>query len=265
METPMAWMGLARGTGVLSLTLAATMAAAQPAAATNESSDVEPDAVAALNRMGASLRALNDMSLKADVTNEQVLTTGQKLQFSGKLDLKAHRPNRLRMDVTSDRQARTLYYDGKTATLFAPRLGYFASFPAPGTIQEMLQAAADRYELDLPLMDLFRWGADQSMTQGLQSAFRVGTETIDGQSCEQYAMRQEGADWQVWIREGANALPCKVVITTTDDPSMPQYSTVFHWRPAQVFPADTFTFTPPANTRRIAIGRVPAASGGGGN
>lgn len=225
-------------------------------------SNVDPEAVAALDRMGAALRRLTNVSLRADVTTEEVLTTGQKLQYGGAVDIMAQRPNRLRMNLISDRKAREFYYDGETATLFSPRIGYFATFDAPPTIRELLEATAARYDLELPLVALLDWGTTPERTARLTSAFQVGTETIGGATCDHYAMREEGQDWQVWIAQGDNALPCKLVITTTDDPSMPQYVAAFTWKPAESFPADTFAFTPPENSRRIAIGIVDSGAGG---
>lgn len=241
---------------LLALILAATPAASQ------EQQSVDPEAVAALGRMGAAMRALTNVSLHADVTTEEVLTTGQKLQYGGTIELMARRPDRLRLSLKSDRQAREFYYDGKSATLFSPRIGYFATFEAPPTTAELLQRAAERYDLELPLVDLVEWGAGGGRPDDLQSAFQVGTETIDGKLCDQFAFREEGQDYQIWIAQGEQALPCKIVVTTTDDPSMPQFSAVLSWQPARDFAADTFVFTPPESSRRIAIGQVPAGSGG---
>lgn len=253
---------LLRGMAAAALALTSSMAIAQDTGSAAAPA-VDPDAVAALNKMGAALRAAQNVNLHADITTEEVLTTGQKIQFGGTVDLKANRPTKLRLDIASDRQARTFYYDGKTATLFAPRIGYFASFQAPPTIAQVLEAAAEKYDIEFPMSDLFAWGEDARVAEGLTSAFRVGTETIRGQVCEHYAMRQQTSDWQVWIRRDGASLPCKLLITTTDDPSMPQYTAVYDWKPAESFPADTFTFTPPPETRRIAIGLVPTAPGGG--
>lgn len=251
-----------RGSAVAALAMISWAAVAQDAGSA-EAPAVDPDAVAALNKMGAALRATQSVDLHADVTTEEVLTTGQKLQFGGTVDVKAVRPTKLRLDISSDRQSRAFYYDGKTATLFAPRIGYFATFPAKPTIAQVLETAAEQYGIEFPMSDLFAWGEDPTVAEGLTSAFRVGTDTISGQVCEQYAMRQQASDWQIWIRRDGDALPCKLVITTTDDPSMPQYTAVYTWKPAGNFPADTFTFTPPPETRRIAIGLVPTPAAGG--
>ena len=76
-------------------------------------------------------------------------------------------------------------------TLFAPRIGYYATFAAPPTIRETLSTARDRFDLDLPMADLFTWGTDADAIASVTSGFRVGTETIGGQRCEHFAMRQD--------------------------------------------------------------------------
>src|SRR5262245_34795881 len=77
---------------------------ATPAAATKDA-----DAMAALDRMGAALRRLNSFSLHAAITSEEVLTSGQKLQYGGTVDFRVRRPDGFRIEMVSDRQARTIY------------------------------------------------------------------------------------------------------------------------------------------------------------
>jgi hypothetical protein len=238
----------------------ALLSSGSPSSSQNTGSRVDPDAVAALRKMGVSLGSLRSFELQADVTQEQVLTTGQKLQFAGTVDVKARRPNAMRMEVNSDRKERTLFYDGKMATLFSPRIGYYATFEAPPTVAALLKVAADKYAIDTPLADLFVWGTDARPEAKLQSAFLVGAETINGRVCSHYAMRQPEADWQVWIADGSQALPCKLVITTTDDAAMPQYTAVYRWTPQQSFADSIFKFTPPSGARKIAIEALPTSA-----
>lgn len=91
-------------------------------------SGVDADVVLALDKMGAELRAHNNFTVKADVTNEDVLGNGQKLQYAGTLEVQARRPDRFRISAVSDLRDRRIYYDGKQVTIYSPRLNYFASF-----------------------------------------------------------------------------------------------------------------------------------------
>ncbi|HEY4079029.1 MAG TPA: DUF2092 domain-containing protein, partial [Rhizomicrobium sp.] len=52
-------------------------------AAAQASSDVDADAMAALDRMGTALRSHKSFVVRSDVTKEEVLDDGQKLQYGG--------------------------------------------------------------------------------------------------------------------------------------------------------------------------------------
>ena len=218
----------------------------------------DPQTLAALDKMGAALRKLQSFEVRSDTTEERVLTNGQKIQYGGYAEIKAQRPNKLRVDRVNDRQARSLYFDGKTMTIYSPRMGFYGSAPATGTIREAVSAVAEKYNIETPLGDLFAWGEDPALAAKVTSAFYVGAETVGGIACDQYAMRQADVDWQVWIRQKGEALPCKLVITSTDDPSMPQYSAVFTWIPQRAHAASVFTFVPPKGSQKIAIEGAPA-------
>ena len=217
---------------------------------------VEPEAIAALDKMGESLRALTDWSVDAVATNETVLDTGQKLQFGGTVRIVAHKPDRLLISVKSDTQSRDFYYNGKTVAVVAPKLKYYAEKPAPPTTKEVLAALNDKFGIDIPLADLFLWGTDPKYKAALISGYTVRPATIDGQSCMQYAFRQDSADWQVWLPASGPSLPCKLVITSTDDDSMPQYSAILKWKTGTPAPAGTFDFKPPAGYNKIALPEV---------
>ena len=174
--------------------------------------------------------------------------------------IKGELPSRLRIDRVSDRQARSLYFDGSTLTIYSPRVGFYGSVPATGTIRQAAAAVAENYDIETPLADLFAWGEDPSAAAKVTSAFYVGAETVNGVACDQYALRQANVDWQVWIRQKGAALPCKLVITSTDDPSMPQSSAVYSWTPQKTHPANQFTFVPPKDSRKISLVKAPAST-----
>jgi hypothetical protein len=229
-----------------------------PAATPSPSTDsanvaIEPDAVAALNRMGAYLRTLTAFSVRSDTTTDEVTDDGMKLQFVGAVTIQMQRPNHLRIDVSSDRKQRQVIFDGKTVTLFGPRIGYYSTVSAPGTIRELLDAAQEKYDLNLPLTDLFRWGADGTSLAAVKEAAVIGPSHIGGALCDHIAVRQEDVDWQVWIEQGKTPLPRKLVITTKSEEGQPQFAAVMQWNLAPKFGAATFQFVPPKNAHRIPL------------
>jgi hypothetical protein len=227
------------------------------------SSNIDPDAMAAMDRMGAALRTHKIFVVNADITNEDVLDDGEKLQYGGSVEIQARRPDRFKISITSDTKNRDFYYDGKSVTLFSPRLGLYAAFAAPPTIAQTVDKASKDFDVEMPLADLFTWGQDKSVAARVTSAFLVRPEHIGGLVCNHYAFRQKRVDWQIWIAQDSTALPCKLVITDKNDPSMPQYMAVLHWSFPDTIADNVFSFAPPANAHKIAIARVDETSPGG--
>ncbi len=234
--------GLALGPGTWSRT-AEAKSAAKPA--------VDPDAIAALQRMGAFLRDQQKFSVRASVTTDDLLASGQKVQFGGTVELLVRRPDRLRMNVRGDRRDEHIYYDGKSFTIFCERLGYYASFDAPGTLAELKDVTEKRYGIDLPLADLFYWGTEHDGTSDITAASVVGVSTVEGTACDHYAFRQKDVDWELWIEQGPRPLPRKMVITTTSEKSRPQHGMVLSWDLSPQLSEDLFTFAPPPEAHRI--------------
>ena len=93
---------------------------------------------------------------------DDILDNGQKIEIAGKSTYAVRTPDRLRLDLVTDKQERTYFYDGKTVTQYAPVLDYYSVVEAPDTIAKMIAEAEDRYGVRLPLADLFFWGTENS-------------------------------------------------------------------------------------------------------
>ena len=219
-------------------------------------SPIDPDAMAALDKMGAYLRTLKSFQVTADTTTDKVLDDGQTIQFSSKVDLVAARPNRMRVEVNDDLGHRFFFYDGTNFTIFGQVVNYYATVPAPPTLAELAENLNDKYDIELPLFDLFEWGTNQDTIKKIKAADDIGPSAVGGVTCEQYAFRQEGVDWQVWIQLGEFPIPRKLVIRTLTDDAKPQYTEVLTWNLAPSFSDNAFTFDPPPDAKRIHIADV---------
>ena len=225
---------------------------------------VDPAVLTALEKMGAYLNTLQRFEVRSKNTIDEVLESGQKLQFAGSSHLRVQRPNRLWAELDSDRKTREFFYDGKNFTIYGPRNNFYATFPAPATLREVVQLAEEKYGIVLPLGDLFRWGKDPVRREAIRGAAYVGPARIGGTPCDQFAIREDGFDWQVWIQKGDSPLPRKLVITTTEEEAQPQYTSVLDWNLAPALNDKMFTFEPPPDSYRIAIREVtvePTAPG----
>jgi hypothetical protein len=233
-----------------------TAPAAAPAAKA-----IDPGAMAALNKMGAYLRSLKAFQVSAATSTDGVTDDGQVIATDAVTDLLAQVPNRLRVEVTRDDQHRLYFFDGKNLTIWAERVNYYATVPAPSTIAQLADVLYEKYDINLPLEDLFLWGTPRSNPGAITAARDFGPSQILGVTCQQYAFRQPGLDWQIWIQNGAYPLPRKLVLTTTSDPARPRHVSVLTWNLAPSFDEGAFTFDPPKDAHRIILAELREEAG----
>lgn len=215
----------------------------------------DPEAIAALERMGAYLRTLTTFGVSGNITTEDVLDTGQSLMYTGSIDLIAQRPGHLRVNMDSSRKRRQYFYDGRNLTIWAPRQGYYATVAAPPTIHAMIELASERLGLVVPFADLFELGQNPELTNRISAASVVGIEAVDDQKCIHYAFRQPNVDWEIWIQDedDGQLTPCMYRITDLRDPARPDYTVRLSWELSPQIAPDTFTFVPPEGAERIPV------------
>ncbi|MGH6950708.1 MAG: DUF2092 domain-containing protein [Vitreimonas sp.] len=224
----------------------------QPASAPTPA--VDREALAALQRMGAYLRTLQSFEVQTNTTIDMVMAEdGQKLQFDGTGLYRVRRPNAFFIEQRTDRRHRQYFYDGSTFTVYSPRMHYYAQVAAPGTIIETINLAEERYNVFLPLTDLFYWGTPEDESENITSAQHVGFARVGDVAADHYAFRQGDVDWQIWIQRGERSLPLKIVITSREIEGEPQFSSLLRWNLNPRFRSAAFTFTPSGEARRIQI------------
>lgn len=215
---------------------------------------IEDGAIDALKEMSTYLSSLNTVGITTQGTIDAITGDGQRIQLDGSTTYKVRRPGFV-IDYNSDIKSRRFIYDGKTFTVYSPKLGFYATVPAPPTNREVLETIYNKFGIALPLEDLFRW-ADASYAdrlQALRSAYEVGTATIDGVPTDHYAFREADVDWEIWIQQGDQPLPRKLVIVDRTDPARPTFTTRMAWAVNPTFSDADFTFTPDANAKRIQL------------
>ena len=205
---------------------------------------VNPQVVDKLVDMGNYLRSLPTFQVDAEVSHDVVLESGQKIKTEASTVLKVVGRDRLYAKTEGDVRTREFFYNGKKLTQYSPFLKYYTTVDAPAQVSETLHLIEDHYGIQVPMEDLFLFGSDQAQIDALQAALYVGPSTIKGKLCDHLAFRQEGVDWQLWITRSDKPLPCKLVVTTTDQPGFPEYSAIYQWNLKPGIKDSVFTFAP---------------------
>jgi hypothetical protein len=246
---------------VLLLTLTVVTAMAQQPSTERKKpagvdSAIDDRATAALARMADFLKTVKTFKINSRSSKDEIVDTDMKIQKNASNEVSVRLPDRLHAHVRSDDHDLEFFYNGKTLTVFNPELNYYASTTAPPTVSRMLDATRARHGIDMPLADFIHMAAAEDYMQDVIGAGYLGTSRIEGVECEHIAVRQPNVDWQVWIEKGAKPLPRKVVITTKNEQTQPQFIANLTWDLSPNIDEKLFTFTPPPDAARIRFARA---------
>jgi hypothetical protein len=240
--------------------LALLLAAVLPQVALGQPAGIDPQATKLLKASTDFLASQKQFSVETHSTLEVVLISGQKIQFDHSARQSVQRPNKLRAERVGDLIDQVFYYDGKSLTLHNPRENYYATVAAPGTLEEMLDFARESLDIVAPAGDLVYKNAFEILMTDVTSGFVVGKGVVEGVRCDHLAFRAPHVDWQIWIQEGKQPLPRKLVITSRDVVNAPQFSVVAtKWNLDPKFTAQTFSFSPQKAAKRVEF--LPVSTG----
>ena len=218
---------------------------------------VEPKAHELLKRMGDFLASKREMSFLAIVIKDQVLPSGQKLQYDANVVVKMRRPDGLFAETVSGAKQKRFWYDGKTFSLLDFRYDLYATAEAPANIDDALDYAMEEYGVTMPLSDFVFSDPYTVMTDNNVSGFYVAQVEVHGVKTHHLAFRQAHVDWQIWIDAVGDPVPRKFVISYNNKTSIPQYIAFFKdWKFAHAFKTDEFKFVPPEKAVQIDFSLV---------
>ena len=213
---------------------------------------LEPEALAQLKAMSDVLKGAGSFSFNAATDREQPSANGQMLDFFNASKISVSRPDKIRVDTRGDLHDASLWYDGKTVTIFAAKSTFYAQAPAPPTIDETVVMLMDRFQMPFPAAGFLLKDPYTRMMEGVKTAFDAGDSEVDGVACRHLAFSEEDADWQVWIEKGGKPLPRRIAVTYKKAPGAPRVvTTLSEWNLSPAIPAGDFVFTPPAGATKV--------------
>jgi hypothetical protein len=232
-----------------------------PAAANGAAPAVAEPADRLLKELSAYIGSAEQFTFHADITFDHVLPSGQKLQFSATEEVALKRPRGLYVEWSGDLGDRQLWYDGKSITLYDPSTVFYASEAAPPEIDKMLDKLITQLDFSPPLSDFLYSDPYKTVRGNVQYGFDLGQNDVDGRSCRTLAFVEKDIDWQIWIENGPQLTPCKLVITYKTQPGQPQFTAVFSdWDFSPRIAEPVFTPELPSGTQKVPFETVSAAA-----
>jgi hypothetical protein len=242
--------------GVLTLLVAvSTDARAQTPA-------VDPAAVEILKRMTNFLDGLQQFSVNTHSIIEEMHVSGHRVDYDVSASVTVKRPNKLRAVRTGELMNESLFYDGKTMTLYKPSEKVYATEKAGDTIEKMITFARETAGILFLSADLLYRNAFPLLMQDVTLAVAVGKPVISGVKYDHVLFSRPGVDFQIWITEGKRPWPARYTVTETGTPALLSISTVLRdWNIAPAVDDAQFKFVPPKGAQAISIKQLEKTGG----
>jgi hypothetical protein len=213
-----------------------------------------------IRQMSTALKAAQSFSVHAEIAFDNVLNSGQKLEFAGAADLTVRRPDGVYIDYRDDLSAIRFWYDGKTGTLLDVPKAVYSRVDLPADIDAVVDQLQQRYALTLPLEDLISSDLFAKLDERAVAWGYIGVNDAGGTPAHHVAIVLENVDVQLWIRKDGDPLPLKLVITYKNVPQAPQWQALLmDWVLGENVSASRFEPLLPKGSEQIEMLVVEAA------
>ena len=187
--------------------------------------NVSPQAI--LKQAADYLRSSRNLEIVAEIEFDVLLNPALVAQYSGELDVKMSRPDRLFVGYRDHSVSKKLWFDGKQLTYLDALTGHFARQPGKQTIEETVFELHRKYALALPLANLLFSRTSEEIFGNAHFVDYLGQVPMSGAPVHHIVAHSENADIQVWIESGGKPVIRKIVIISHRLPFAPRYSATF--------------------------------------
>lgn len=159
-----------------------------------------------VQKMSARLAAVQAVTVTTTETRDRVHASGRKATNAHAGVYAMRRPDRFHTKITGDAGLES-WYNGRTVTIASHTEKVFAQAPMPDSIDRTLDALAERYDMALPLSDLFYSSPEKALLSETTTGGYAGREQVGGVPCVHLAFKDAGVEWELWLPEEGEPLP----------------------------------------------------------
>lgn len=237
------------------LTLGAVPVLAAGDAPATTTAEQDPEAKAILMKMAAFIARAPAFSMTLRSSYDAIQADGQSIEFGEKRHILLQRPDRLRVETErSDGEPGLVLYDGKEITFFKADDNVYTRVEKTGTVDDFLVYLVRDLQVTLPLARMIHSGFPQQLEKMVTAISYVEEDTLFDVVTDHLAIRSADVDMQLWVAQGDEPLPRRIVLTYKNAPGQPQFRGDFTaWSLTPKMAADSFTFTPPADAEQIPL------------
>ncbi len=211
------------------------------------------DPRALLRQMSARLANAEALTFEANRHVDPGLIEGRDVPEEAAIRVFVKRPDKLYAVARTPTGTRHVYFDGQEVTVFEEEKGLYAKAQVSGTIDTMIQHLDERFGFVPPLADFVANDPYALMSEQVRQLRHVGTETVDGKSCERLEATGELATADLWLASDSS-LPCRLVARFTRLEGEPETRVSFSsWNLDADLSDEMFSFEPPEGAVEIEM------------
>jgi hypothetical protein len=179
----------------------------------------------------------------------------QQIEVTSTIDLE--RPNRfaLRARFVKDANAGLeVVCDGKSLCALGRRMKQYTESQAPADLAGVGKFVPrfGHPTTGMLFQNVLAEDPDEVLLDGVTSAAYAGTEVVGGTRAHHLRLRQPDLDWELRVAAEGKPFVLKVASTTpTEDGKVVTVETYKNWKLDGTPDRDAFTFTPPADARKV--------------
>ena len=212
-----------------------------------------------VHQMSDRLAAATQVSVTTSETRDVVRLSGAREAVSGTGEYTVRRPDRFHVKLTGGRNLES-WYNGKVLTIAAHQDKVFAQAPMPESINRTLDVLAERYDMALPMGDLFYGPTAKALLSDTTTGGYVGREDVGGTAHYHLAFQDVGADFELWLPVEGDPLPKRFKVVQKRRRSQPVVDVTFNtWNLTPQISDATFVPKLPEDYEGIAVVQRAAA------
>ncbi|GAB3418814.1 DUF2092 domain-containing protein [Massilia agilis] len=215
-----------------------------------------------LQRMATFLAAAPRFSVTVSNNYDVLQASGQKIEFGERRQLVVQRPDRLRVEALRSDGARTsAVFTGTEMVLIDATRKVYASAPQSAGLDESIVHFVSDLGIRVPLAMLLLTRLPVELERRVRSIDYVEHTDLFGVPAHHLAARGDTVDFQVWVRDDAQPLPLRVVLTYKEEPGQPEFRAQFSdWNLNPTITAATFQPAFPAGAQKVLFEAQLAAA-----
>jgi hypothetical protein len=194
-------------------------------ASADDGSQITVDGI--LKAMTDTLTGAKSITLHVEKTFDDILVTGQKIQYFGAIDIALRRPDRLYVSYGDDFTSREVWFDGNQFILQDHMARVHGQLPAADTVDATLDEVAEKYNVVMPLAGLLGDDLQGQIDKNEFFKLYIALSDVGGVPAHQLLLSGKTVDWQIWIDAGETPWPLKIVVTDTTETGQPQKAFLF--------------------------------------